>query len=56
MRLYALGAINGFGMLYDTQKVRMTIIQPRIDNISSDEMEVEETYTLGRENSKAKGR
>lgn len=47
MRLYALGAINGFGMLYDTQKVRMTIIQPRIDNISSDEMEVEELIHWG---------
>lgn len=42
MRLYGLGAINGFGMLYDTQKIRMTIIQPRLDNISTDEMEVEE--------------
>jgi len=48
MRLYALGAINGFGMLYDTQKVRMTIIQPRIDNISSDEMEVEELINWGK--------
>lgn len=47
MRLYALGAINGFGMLYDTQKVRMTIIQPRIDNISTDEMEVEELINWG---------
>ena len=47
MRLYALGAINGFGMLYDTQKVRMTIIQPRFDNISSDEMEVEELIHWG---------
>lgn len=47
MRLYALGAINGFGMLYDTQKVRMTIIQPRLDNISSDEMEVEELIHWG---------
>ena len=30
MRLYALGAINGFGMLYDTQKVRMTIINQEL--------------------------
>jgi len=54
MRLYALGAINGFGMLYDTQKVRMTIIQPRLDNISSDEMEVEELIHWGEKTVKPK--
>ena len=54
MRLYALGAINGFGMLYDTQKVRMTIIQPRLDNISSDEMEVEELIHWGNKTVKPK--
>lgn len=41
-RLYALGAINTFGVLYDIKTVRMTIIQPRLDNISTDEMETEE--------------
>lgn len=41
MRLYALGAVNGFGMLYDKiQTVSMTIVQPRLDNISSDEITV----------------
>ena len=35
MMLYALGALHGFGFLYDIQTVRMTIHQPRIDNISS---------------------
>lgn len=38
MRLYALGAITEFGFLYDIQNVRMTIIQPRLDNISTDEI------------------
>lgn len=40
MRLYALGAINKFSFLYDIEKVRMTIIQPRLNNISSDEISV----------------
>jgi hypothetical protein len=42
MRLYALGAITEFSFLYDIQKVKMTIIQPRLDSISTDEMTVEE--------------
>jgi hypothetical protein len=41
-RLYALGAIHSFGVLYDITTVRMTIIQPRLDNISTDEMAAEE--------------
>lgn len=42
MRLYALGAINSFGVLFDIDSVLMTIVQPRLDNISSDEMQVDE--------------
>lgn len=42
MRLYALGAINKFSFLYDIEKVRMTIIQPRLNSISSDEISVNE--------------
>ena len=42
MRLYALGALNNFGVLYDIQNVLMTIVQPRLDNISTDEMLVDE--------------
>lgn len=42
MRLYALGAINNFGVLYDTQKILMTVVQPRLDNISTDEMQLDE--------------
>lgn len=47
MKLYALGAINGFGILYDIEKIRMTIIQPRIDNFSTDEITVEELLEWG---------
>lgn len=42
MRLYALGAIAEFSFLYDIEKVRMTIIQPRLDSISTDEIPAED--------------
>ncbi len=42
MRLYALGALALFDDLYDIQTVRMSICQPRLENISSDEMSVED--------------
>jgi hypothetical protein len=38
MRLYALGALALFGDLYDIKTVKMTIIQPRLDSISTDEI------------------
>ena len=31
MKLYALGALEAFGWIYNIQHVRMTIMQPRID-------------------------
>lgn len=40
LRLYALGAYLEYGDLYDFQTVRMTIVQPRLDNTTSDEMSV----------------
>lgn len=36
MRLYALGAVEEFGMLYAFDTVHMTIIQPRLDSVSTD--------------------
>ena len=43
MRLYALGAIKRYGTLYDIKRVRMTIIQPRINREPSrEEMLLEE--------------
>lgn len=42
MKLYALGAIAEFSFLYDIEKVRMTIIQPRLDSISTDEISADE--------------
>jgi len=38
MMLYALGAIHKFGIAYDIHTVRMTIFQPRLDNVSTFEM------------------
>lgn len=38
IRLYGLGALHQFGFLYDIDLVRMTIIQPRLDSITSDDM------------------
>ncbi len=42
MKLYALGALNDFGIAFDVKRVEMHIYQPRIDNISDDAMTVEE--------------
>lgn len=38
MMLYALGALHQFDLSFDIQTVRMTIYQPRIDNISEWEL------------------
>lgn len=35
MRLYALGCYLAFSWLYDITEIRMTIFQPRLDNISA---------------------
>lgn len=42
MRLYALGALNDFGFAYDVTKVVTHIYQPRINNISTETLTVEE--------------
>ena len=49
LRLYALGAYNQFGALYNFDKVRVTIVQPRLDHISSEELTVEELLKWGEE-------
>lgn len=45
MKLYALGAINQFGFLYDLETIHMTISQPRLDSVSSFETPVDELLT-----------
>lgn len=38
MMLYALGALNDYGFAYDVETIRMHIFQPRLNNISVDEV------------------
>ncbi len=47
MKLYALGALAQFGILYPISKVKMTIFQPRLDNISEFEMPAGELQMWG---------
>ena len=47
MMLYGLGALNAYAMLYEIHTVRMTIVQPRIDRILEDEIEVDKLLAWG---------
>lgn len=49
MRLYALGALHQFGMIYDIRKVKMVIFQPRLRNTSIDEIDAAELIDWGNE-------
>lgn len=42
LRLYGLGAAWLFGDLYDFDTVRVTIIQPRLDHVSTEEIKLQE--------------
>lgn len=45
MKLYGLGALNDYGFAFNVQKVRLHIFQPRISNISVDELTVADLMT-----------
>ena len=45
MKLYALGAMNDYGIALDVKKVELHIFQPRMNNISTDTLTVEELMT-----------
>jgi hypothetical protein len=47
LALYALGAISEYGAAYPIKRVRMTVVQPRMDNISEWEVSADELYKLG---------
>ncbi|EKU79137.1 DUF2800 domain-containing protein [Veillonella seminalis] len=47
MRLYALGAYAAYGLLYDIKKVKMTIVQPRLDSVTTDSMAIEDLLAWG---------
>ena len=42
MKLYGLGALNDYGFAYEIEKVRLHIYQPRMNNISVDELSASE--------------
>ena len=42
MKLYALGAMNDYGIAMDVKKIELHIFQPRLNNISTDTLTVEE--------------
>lgn len=47
LRLYGIGAYLEHSMLYDIQKIRMTIVQPRLENISTEELTADELLAWG---------
>ena len=49
LKLYALGALARFDMLYDIEDVFMTIYQPRLDNVSTDTIKAKDLYAWGEE-------
>lgn len=42
MKLYALGAWSAYSFLYDIREIHMTIVQPRLDSVSTDTITVDE--------------
>lgn len=49
MRLYALGMFDTYGYLYGAEEVRMTIVQPRLDSISTETISVKDLLAWGEE-------
>lgn len=54
LMLYGLGALQKYDTMYDITEVRLTIIQPRINNISSWQISVEELRKWAEEELKPK--
>ena len=49
MMLYALGGLHAYGYIYPIETVRMTIVQPRLDNLSTFECTRQELEAWGEE-------
>lgn len=49
MMLYAYGAARAYAMLYNFDRIKMTIFQPRLNNISEAEISAEELMRWARE-------
>lgn len=56
MMLYGLGALEKFDFMYDIKTVRLTIYQPRIDNISEWGISVKDLRKWGEKELKAKAK
>lgn len=54
LMLYGLGALQKYDTMYDISEVRLTIVQPRINNISSWQISVEELRRWAEEDLKPK--
>lgn len=54
MKLYALGAMHAHDMLYDIQEVSMTIMQPRLDAISTWTVSADTLYNWAQDEVKPK--
>lgn len=54
LMLYGLGALRKYDAMYDIKEIRLTIVQPRIDNISSWQISVEDLYKWADEELKPK--
>lgn len=54
LMLYGLGALQKYDTMYDISEVRLTIVQPRINNISSWQISVEELHRWADEELKPK--
>ena len=57
MKMYALGALEKFGFIHeDIAEVEIVIVQPRIDNVTSELMSVDDLRAFGDEVTMAAGR
>jgi Protein of unknown function (DUF2800). len=54
LRLYGIGALAAFDMLYDIETVKMTICQPRLEMTTSEELSVEDLRAWGENEVKPK--
>lgn len=48
MMLYGLGALSGYEMLYDIQNIHLTVVQPRLQNISEFSIDSDSLYNWGK--------
>lgn len=54
LKLYGSGALRAFEMMYDIHTVRLTVVQPRLDHVSTWETSVEELEDWGEKEVKVK--